>query len=111
MAKLQELPALIVEFRDLAKEYLLQETVGHAKKLGRFAGFSLGAALLWAIGGLLISIAAMRAIVDALPDSAYWEALGYVIAAVALVLVVVAIVKAGPGSRPEGANGEAGEPT
>ena len=43
MAKLQDLPVLIVEFRDLAKEYLLQETVGQAKKLGRFAGFSLGA--------------------------------------------------------------------
>ena len=44
MARLQDLPAMITEFRDLAKEYLLQETVGQAKKLGHFAGFSLGAA-------------------------------------------------------------------
>lgn len=111
MAKLQELPALIVEFRDLAKEYLLQETIGQAKKLGRFAGFSLGAAVLWAIGALLISIAAMRAIVDALPDSAYWEALGYVVAAVAVVVVALAVIKAGPSSEPEGVNGETGETT
>ena len=49
MAKLQDLPAMITEFRDLAKDYLLQETVEPAKKLGHFAGFSLGAAALWAL--------------------------------------------------------------
>ncbi|MEN8113581.1 MAG: hypothetical protein ABFS21_04260 [Actinomycetota bacterium] len=110
MAKLQDLPALILEFRDLAKEYLLQETVGQAKKLGRFTGFSLGAAALWAIGALLIAIAAMRAIVDVLPESPYWEALGYLIAAVVVALVVLAVVKAGPSPEPESANGETGEP-
>ena len=57
MAKLQDLPVLIVEFRDLAKEYLFQETVGQAKKLGRFAGFSLGAAALWSAALILIGIA------------------------------------------------------
>ncbi|MEN8233860.1 MAG: hypothetical protein ABFR89_02915 [Actinomycetota bacterium] len=109
MAKLQDLPALIVEFRDLAKEYLVQETVGHAKKLGRFAGFSLGAAALWAIGVLLIAIAAMRAAVDALPESPYWEALGYVIAAVVAVIVALAIIKAGPSSEPAAADEETGD--
>ena len=45
MAKLQDIPGMISSFIDLAKEYLLQETVRAAKKLGRFARFSLGAAL------------------------------------------------------------------
>lgn len=99
MATLQDLPVLIVEFRDLAKEYLLQETVGQAKKLGRFSGFSLGAAALWSVAMILIGIAVMRGVVDALPDSPYWEALGYVIAAVAFIAIAAILVKAGP--RPE----------
>jgi hypothetical protein len=109
MAKLQELPALIIEFRDLARAYLLQETVGQAKKLGHFTGFSLGAAVLWAVGALLIGIAGMRAIVDALPESAYWEALGYVIAALAVGIAGAAVAKAGPSGEREGETGAAGE--
>lgn len=99
MAKLQDLPMLIVEFRDLAKEYLLQETVGQAKKLGRFAGFSLGAAALWSVAMILIGIAVMRGFVDVLPNGPYWEALGYLIAFVVFVAIAAIIVKAGP--RPE----------
>lgn len=110
MAKLQDLPALIAEFRDLAKEYLLQETVGHAKKLGRFTGFSLGAAVLWSAAMLLIGIAVMRGVVDALPDGAYWEALGYVIACVAFVIIAALVIKAGPSPEPDEADGSRGGP-
>lgn len=99
MAKLQDLPVLIIEFRDLAKEYLLQETVGRAKKLGHFAGFSLGAGALWSAAMILIGIAVMRGVVDALPNSPYWEALGYVIAFAVFVAIAAIIVKAGP--KPE----------
>ena len=111
MAKLQDLPALIGEFWNLSKEYLLQETVGHAKKLGRFTGFSLGAAVLWSTALLLIGIAVMRGVVDALPDGAYWEALGYVIAFLAFALLAVALIKAGPSSnRDEMADSNGGTP-
>lgn len=108
MAKLQDLPVLIVEFRDLAKEYLLQETVGQAKKLGRFAGFSLGAAALWSVAMVLIGVAVMRGVVDALPNSAYWEALGYVIAFLAFVAIAAVIVKAGPSPDPEESTSQTG---
>jgi hypothetical protein len=108
MAKLQDLPVLIVEFRDLAKEYLLQETVGQAKKLGRFAGFSLGAAALWSAAMILIGVAVMRGVVDALPNSPYWEALGYVIAFAAFVAIAAILVKAGPRPEPEEATPQPG---
>ena len=111
MAKLQDLPVLIVEFRDLAKEYLLQETVGQAKKLGRFAGFSLGAAALWSAALVLIGIAVMRGLVDVLPNSPYWEALGYVIAFVVFVAIAAIVVKAGPSPEPEDPTVQAGGPT
>jgi hypothetical protein len=111
MAKLQDIPALITNFIDLAKEYLLQETVGQAKKLGRFAGFSLGAALLWSLAVILIGIAVMRGFVDVLPDSPYWEALGYVIAFAVFAMVAVILVKVGPKSESKPLNGETGGPT
>ncbi|MEA3510128.1 MAG: hypothetical protein U9R51_01715 [Actinomycetota bacterium] len=101
MATLQDLPVLIAEFRDLAKEYLLQETVGQARKLGRFSGFSLGAAALWAAAMVLIGVAVMRGVVDALPNSPYWEALGYVIAFAVFVGIAAILVKAGPRPEPE----------
>lgn len=111
MAKLQDLPVLIVEFRDLAKEYLLQETVGQAKKLGRFAGFSLGAAALWSAAMILIGIAVMRGFVDVLPNSPYWEALGYLIAFVVFVAIAAIIVKAGPRPAPEDTAAQTGGQT
>ncbi|MEA2024605.1 MAG: hypothetical protein U9N79_10025 [Actinomycetota bacterium] len=111
MATLQELPALIVEFRDLAKEYLLQETVGQAKKLGRFAGFSLGAAVLWSLAMILIGIAVMRGFVDVLPNGPYWEALGYVIAVVVFVAIAAIVVKAGPSPEPEDPTAQTGGTT
>jgi hypothetical protein len=110
MAKLQDIPVLITNFIDLAKEYLLQETVGQAKKLGRFAGFSLGAALLWSLAVILIGIAVMRGFVDVLPDGPYWEALGYVIAFVVFAIIAVILVKVGPKSESKALNGETGGP-
>ena len=95
MAKTSELPQLISEFVEMSKEYLRQETIEPAKQLGRFAGFSLGAGILFAIGALFVGVAGMRWIVSALPDGAYWEGLGYVIAAVALVVAALLIVGAG----------------
>ena len=82
MAKIQDLPAMITSFIEMAKEYLLQETVGQAKKLGRFAGFSLGAALLWVMAAVLIGVAMMRGLVAVLPSGPYWEALGYLLAVI-----------------------------
>jgi L-asparagine transporter-like permease len=101
MAKLQDLPAMITEFRDLAKEYLLQETVGQAKKLGHFAGFSLGAAALWALAIMLLGVAGLRELVKILPEGEYWEALAYLIVVIVALVIVAILVKLGPKSEPE----------
>lgn len=105
MATLQDLPRLFDEFKTLAKDYLLQETVEPAKKLGRFAGMSLGAAALWAIAILLLSVAAVRAIIDALPSGAYWEALGYLIWVIVLGLIAAILVRLGPRPEPKDTGG------
>ena len=105
MAKLQDLPLLFDEFTTLAKEYLLQETVEPAKKLGRFGSLSIGAGALWAIAILLLSVAGVRAVIDALPDGAYWEALGYLIWVLALVVLAVVLIRLGPKPEPEETGG------
>jgi hypothetical protein len=101
MARLQDLPAMITEFRDLAKEYLLQETVGQAKKLGHFAGFSLGAAALWALAAMLLGVAGLRGLIELLPEGAYWEALAYLIVVVVAAVIVAILVQLGPKPEPE----------
>jgi len=96
MAEIQDIPALIKEFYALAKSYLLQETVGPAKQLGHFAGFSLGAAAIWAAAVVLLSVAGLRALYDVLPDSPYWEALSYVVFALLLVGFMAILIKFAP---------------
>ena len=91
----KELPELIREFVEMSRDYLRQETVEPAKALGRFAGFSIGAAVAWMLGSLLVGIAMMRAVVNALPDSPYWEALGYMLAALVVTGAIAAIVYVG----------------
>lgn len=88
MAGATELPQMVTEFVDLSKEYLLQETVEPAKRLGRFAGFTVGASIMFAIGGLLLAIAAMRGIIYLLPDGPNWSALGYILGAIAIAAVI-----------------------
>ena len=72
----------------MSKEYLRQETLEPAKRLGRFAGYTIGASMLFAIGGLFLAIAGMRGIIYLLPDGPNWSALGYILAALAIVLVI-----------------------
>ncbi len=96
MAQIQDIPRLTSEFIELAKEYLLQETVEPAKRLGRFAGYSIGAAALWAVALVLLSVAGLRALIGVLPAGPYWEALGYVLFASVLVGFIAILIKLVP---------------
>lgn len=96
MADLQDIPRLAREFVDMAREYLVQETVEPAKKLGYFAGMSVAAALLWATALIMLSVAGLRALIDVLPSGEYWEALAYVIYALVLVIFCIIVVKLVP---------------
>ena len=96
MAQIQDIPRLIREFIELARAYLIQETIEPAKKLGHFAGFSFGATALWSIALILLSVAGLRALYDALPDSPYWEGLAYLIVVIVLVAFLALIVRLVP---------------
>jgi len=92
MANPAELPELVKEFADMSKQYLLQETVEPAKQLGRYAGFSMAAALCFGLGTLLLSIAGLRWIAHALPDGPNYQALAYLIVVGSLAVIAGVIV-------------------
>lgn len=96
------MPELIKEFTNMSKEYLRQETIDPAKQLGRYAGFAVGAAVCFAIGAVLLSIAGVRLIIDALPEGSNWSALGYLITTVVLMLLSALLVKLGADDRKRG---------
>ena len=75
MSELSELPQLTAELVDMSKEYLRQETLEPAKRLGKVAGLSLGAGLLIAIGVILLATAGMRLLIDVFPEGGLWTAL------------------------------------
>lgn len=85
MAGPTELPQLISEFFDLAKEYLREHTIVPAKKLGRLLGYSLAAVFAFILASLFLSVVGMRLIVEAMPGGAIWSGLGYITSAVVLL--------------------------
>jgi hypothetical protein len=87
VAKAKQLPELVGEFIELAKQYVRERTVDRAKALGRMAAFGFAGALVCVLATLFLAVAGMRAIVDLLPDGRIWSGFGYVLAAIGLFIV------------------------
>ncbi len=87
MAKPAEIPDLVTDLVDLSKEYLRQETVEPARRLGRAAGLGLLAAVLIATGLVLLLIAGLRWAIELLPDTEWWSTVAYGGAAVVGLIV------------------------
>lgn len=71
----KEIPDLVVELVDLSKTYLRQETLEPAKRLGRFAGFGIGAGLVFGLAALFLGLAAYALFRAILPDGEWWVVL------------------------------------
>jgi hypothetical protein len=72
MPEPKEIPQLVAELVDLSKEYLRQETIEPAKRLGRFAGMSLGGALLFSFAAVLLTLGLFALLRRLLPDTQWW---------------------------------------
>ena len=92
MARPSELPQLITEFIDLAKDYLRENTIEPAKKLGRLFGFSLGASLVFMLAALFLAIVGMRLLLEVMPDGQIWSGFGYILSALGLLAVTGLVV-------------------
>ena len=75
MSSTNELPQLAGELLELSKQYLRQETLEPAKRLGKVAGLSVGAGVMVAIGVILLATAGMRFLIEVFPEGGLWPAL------------------------------------
>ena len=92
MSSPKELPQLVSELTDLSKQYIMQETVEPAKRLGRVAGMGFGAAVLFAFAAIFLGIALALLLVAVLPEGDLWKALAYFISTLLLAGIAGLIV-------------------
>jgi hypothetical protein len=72
MAGPQEIPELVTELVGMSKEYLRQETLEPAKKLGRLAGFGIGAGAVFAFAAMFVVLGAYALLREVLPEGEWW---------------------------------------
>ncbi len=94
--KTAEISQLVTELFEMSKQYLEQETVAPLRRTARYAGLSLLAGVLFAVGWLLLVVAELRWLMDLLPDTPLWSVLAYALTAItALGLAALIIWGAG----------------
>jgi hypothetical protein len=82
MAQPQEIPDLARELASMTKEYLQQETKGQVQEVGQYAGFGLGATVLFCFSALLFVASIFALLLLVLPDTHWWKVAARLIAAV-----------------------------
>ena len=92
MAKPQEIPDLARELAGMTKEYLQQETKGQLQEVGQYAGFGLGATVLFCISALLFVAAVFALLVIVLPDTQWWKVAGRFLAALIAALAAFLVI-------------------
>lgn len=75
MAGPKELPDLVGELFTLSKDYVVQQVVEPARRLGRRAGFGLAAGAVLALSALFFGLAVYPALVGVLPEGEWWTVL------------------------------------
>lgn len=83
MTGVQEIPEITSELLEMSREYLRQETIEPLKKLGKHAALGLGAALVMAIGALLLAWGLYYGLVMLFPEGEWFVVLARVTTAVA----------------------------
>lgn len=68
----KELPELVTELVTMSKEYLRQETVEPARRLGKHAGYGLGGGTLFAFAAFLLTLGLFAFLRRMLPETPWW---------------------------------------
>lgn len=93
-------PQQVTEIWELIVAYTKQETVDPLKSLGRYLAWGLGGALLLGIGGIFLTLAALRALQTETDTTftGHWSWAPYGIVVIGLLLIS-ALVWWGRGAR------------
>lgn len=104
----KSIPEIIKELWELLKVYARQETVDPLRSLGRYLGFGLAGSALMALGLVLLSLSALRALQDTTSAfTGFWSWVPYLLVLVALVVVIgiaVSRVTKAPRRQADGAS-------
>lgn len=79
----QEIPQLTTELVEMSREYLRQETLEPAKKLGKQAGMGVGGALVMAIGAVCLAWGLYYGLLLVFPEGEWWVVLARGLTAIA----------------------------
>ena len=93
--KLQVSPLITVGFLAMTTSAVIR-VFGPWQRADLTATLLTVSAALWAVALILISVAGLRALYDALPEGAYWEGLAYIITVVVLAAFLALVVKLVP---------------
>jgi hypothetical protein len=83
MASPQEIPQIATELVEMSREYLRQETLEPAKRLGKQAGMGVGGAIVMAIGAVFLAWGLYYGLTMLLPDGEWWIVLARGLTAIA----------------------------
>lgn len=79
----QEIPQIATELVEMSREYLRQETLEPAKKLGKQAGMGVGGAMLMAVGAISLAWGLYYGLTMLLPEGEWWIVLARGLTAIA----------------------------
>lgn len=75
MPKAEQIPQIATELVELSRDYLRQEVLNPAKKLGKHAGMGIGGAIVMAIGAICLTWGLYYGLTLWLPEGEWWVVL------------------------------------
>lgn len=75
MPNAQEIPQIATELVDMSREYLRQETLEPAKRLGKHAGMGIGGSVVMALGAISLTWGLYYGLTLFLPEGEWWVVL------------------------------------
>jgi Putative Actinobacterial Holin-X, holin superfamily III len=88
----REIPQLVGELLTMSKQYLRQETVEPAKRLGKHAAMALGGMAAVAAGSLFLALGLYSGLKMWLPTGDWWVVLARFVTALAAALGVAVVI-------------------
>jgi hypothetical protein len=88
----QEIPQIATELIEMSRDYLRQETLEPAKRLGKVAGMGLGGAMVLSLGAFLMAWGVYYALLMVLPEGEWWVVLSRFLTALAAAGVAGLVV-------------------